>query len=141
MFRWVYALIFTLFVNFAQAEMLVTVGEQMGDDIYEGLQIGVVQPLAEFDATASFTDIDHGSLITLGVQKGAEVFTSTIAYGFFDINRFMWDDAYSYRCKTQIGYGLGVSVAVFDPIFIEFKLKKFEEYSDEYTYAGIAYMF
>lgn len=135
-----YVLLFSIFSNFANAETLATFGKHMGDDIYEGYQIGAIQPLTEFDAAASFTSIEDGFFITIAAQKGVEVFTSTMAYGFFDINRFFWDSGVS-RIKTQLGWGIGATVATFDPIFIDFKYKKFESYSDPYTYLGLSYMF
>lgn len=137
----IYAFLFTIFTNFANAEMIGTFGSHMGDEIYEGYQVGVVQPLTEFDASAAFTSIDDGFFITVAAQKGAEVYTSTMAYGFFDINRFFWDSSASGRIKTQLGWGVGATVGFFDPIFIDLKIKKFESYSERYTYLGVAYMF
>lgn len=134
-------LLFSLFINFANAEMLGTFGMQSGDDIYEGYQIGILQPLSEFDATASITLIEDGTLVTLGAQKGMEIFTATMLYGFADINKFFWDSSHDYRCKTQLGWGFGVSFALFDPIIIDLKYKKFESYGEPYTYIGVAYMF
>ncbi len=135
----IFVLLFTIFANFANAERLVTFGSHMGDEIYEGYQIGVIQPLSEFDASAALTSIDDGFFITIAAQKGMEVYTSTMAYGFFDINRFFWD--VSGRIKTQLGWGVGVTAGFFDPIFIDLKIKKFESYSERYTYIGLAYMF
>lgn len=137
----IYASLLFVFSNFANAEMLATFGKHMGDDIYEGYQIGVVQPMDQFDVSGAFTSIDQGFFLTGAVQKGIEVFPSTMAYGFFDINRFFWDSGYSGRIKTQLGWGIGASVATFDPIFIDVKYKKFESYSEPYTYIGLAYMF
>lgn len=132
---------FSVFINFANAETLATFGVQSGDDIYEGYQIGFVQPLTEFDASASLTFIDDGTLLTVGAQKGFEVYTATMLYGFADINRFFWDSAHDYRWSTQLGWGIGISFAMFDPVFVDFKYKKFEEYGEAYTYIGLAYMF
>lgn len=134
-------LIISLYSNFANAEMLATFGLHMGDDVYEGYQVGVVQPLSEFDASAALTDIDNGLFLTLGAQKGFEVFPSVMAYGFFDINRFFWDGSSNGRIKTQLGWGIGTTIATFDPIFVDLKYKKFESYSEPYTYVGLAYMF
>lgn len=139
--KFLLAMLFPLFINFANAETLATFGMQSGDDIYEGYQVGFVQPLTEFDASASMTFLDDGTLLTVGAQKGAEIFTATMLYVFADINRFFWDSGYSYRVKTQLAWGFGVSFAMFDPIFIDLKYKKFESYSEPYTYIGLAYMF